>query len=179
VTGFFYNPNIHPLLEFRKRLRAVEVFAEQQRLPVIYERNYGLHAFLRRIGPDTPDRCLICYRMRLDAAAAAARSGGFDAFTSSLLFSRHQGHDAIRRLGQEAADREGVGFHYVDLRHLVEESQAIAKKRSLYRQQYCGCIFSEYERYARDEDGTPRSPAAGTAGGGLRTSDTCTERRAE
>ena len=73
VTGFFYNPNIHPLLEFRKRLRAVEVFQEQEKFPVIYRREYGLHDFLRRIGPDTPGRCAVCYKMRIDATAAAAR----------------------------------------------------------------------------------------------------------
>jgi len=147
VTGFFYNPNIHPLLEFRKRLRAVEVFQEQEKLPVIYNREYGLGDFLRRIGPDTSDRCDVCYKMRIEAAAAAARENGFDAFTTSLLFSKHQGHEKIKALAREAAGREGVGFHYADLRHLADESQAIAKKRSLYRQQYCGCIFSEYDRY--------------------------------
>jgi len=147
VTGFFYNPNIHPLLEFRNRLRAVEVFGEQEKLPVIYHREYGLVDFLRRIGPDTTDRCGTCYKMRIDATAAAAREGGFDAFTTSLLFSRHQQHERINTLAREAAEREGVEFHYADLRHLADESHAIAKKRSLYRQQYCGCIFSEYDRY--------------------------------
>ena len=152
VTGFFYNPNIHPLLEFRKRLRAVEVFAERERLPVIYDRRYGLRDFLRRITPDTPDRCRVCYRMRLNSAARAARAGGFDAFTSSLLFSRHQLHDDIRRIAEDAAQNEGVRFYYKDLRSLVDESQAIARKLSLYRQQYCGCIFSEYDRYATPDD---------------------------
>jgi hypothetical protein len=147
VIGFFYDPNIHPLLEFRKRRRAVEVFQEQEKFPVIYRREYGLHEFLRQIGPDTPERCAICYRIRLDATAAAAREEGFDAFTSSLLFSRHQGHNSIAAIVKNAAEREGVAFHYVDFRHLADESQALAKKRSLYRQQYCGCIFSEYDRY--------------------------------
>ncbi len=149
VTGFFFNPNIHPLIEFRKRLRAVEVFQEQEKLPVIYRPEYGLDAFLRQITPDTPERCTICYKTRIDATAAAAREEGFDAFTTSLLFSKHQGHDTIKAIAQQASEREGVRFHYADLRYLVDESRTIARKRSLYRQQYCGCIFSEYERYAK------------------------------
>lgn len=150
VTGFFYNPNIHPLLEFRKRFRAVEVFHEREKFPVIYRREYGLYDFLRHIGPDTDERCGACCKMRVDAAARAARDNGFDAFTTSLLFSRHQRHDEIKAIAQETAEREGVEFHYLDLRHLADESRAIAKKMSLYRQQYCGCIFSEYDRYKEE-----------------------------
>ena len=148
VTGFFHNPNIHPLLEFRKRLRAVEVFAEQEKLSVIYRRDYGLASFLRQVGPDTPDRCTVCYRMRVDAVARAAREGGFAAFTTSLLFSRQQRHDRVKEIAAQAAEREGVQFLYADLRHMFDQSMEIARKRSLYRQQYCGCIFSEYERYS-------------------------------
>jgi len=152
VTGFFHNPNIHPLLEFRKRLRAVEVFAEQEKLELIGRPEYGLHDFLRQAGPHACDgqggaRCAVCYRMRIDAAAALAREERFDAFTTSMLFSRHQNHELIRRLASDAAEREGVGFHYADLRHMADQSMEIARKRALYRQQYCGCIFSEYERY--------------------------------
>jgi predicted adenine nucleotide alpha hydrolase (AANH) superfamily ATPase len=172
VTGFFYNPNIHPLLEFRKRLRAVEVFQEQEKFDVICRPEYGLQAFLRAIRPadeigfDGSRRCRVCYKMRVDATAAAARQGGFDAFTTSLLFSRHQEHETIKAIAREAAEREGVEFYYVDLRHLADDSLTIARKRSLYRQQYCGCIFSEYERYQRecpvpnDRDNGSRVPAA-------------------
>lgn len=154
VTGFFHNPNIHPLMEFRKRLRAVEVFHEQEKFDLVGRPEYGLHEFLKRIGPAAFDphdrsRCAVCYRMRIDAAAALARREKFDAFTSSMLFSRQQNHELIRSIGQEAADREGVEFFYTDLRHLADQSMEIARKRSLYRQQYCGCIFSEYDRYAR------------------------------
>jgi len=147
ITGYFYNPNIHPLLEFRKRLRAVEVFQEQEKFDIIYNHDYGLHEYLSQIGPDTPDRCSVCYRMRIDSTAALAKQQGFDAFTTSLLFSRQQAHDTIKSIAQQAARREGIQFYYKDLRHMVDESYEIARKRSLYRQQYCGCIFSEYERY--------------------------------
>jgi len=151
VTGFFFNPNIHPLLEFRKRIRAVEVFQEQENLEVIYRREYGLNEFLRRIGPDTPMRCMICHSMRLQETAKAALEGGFDAFSSSLLFSRQQDHMALKIIGQATGAQLRVPFHYIDLRHLVDDSLEIARKRALYRQQYCGCIFSEFERY-KDSD---------------------------
>ena len=147
VTGFFHNPNIHPLLEFRKRLRAVEVFGEQEGFDLIGRPEYGLGQFLGEIGPDTPDRCSICYRMRIDAAAALAAREKFDAFSTSMLFSRQQNHEKIRSIAREAAEREGIEFYYADLRHLADASLEIARKRALYRQQYCGCIFSEYERY--------------------------------
>ena len=157
VTGFFYNPNIHPLQEFRKRLRAVEVFAEQEKLDLIGRPEYGLHEFLRKTtgherDPEGGARCAICYRMRIDATAALARQEGFDAFTTSMLFSRQQNHELVSSIGREAAGREGVAFHYADLRHMVDASMEIARKRSLYRQQYCGCIFSEYERYKERGD---------------------------
>ena len=169
VTGFFHNPNIHPLLEFRKRLRAVEVLAEQEKLGLIGRPEYGLHEFLRETAgherdPEGGARCAICYRMRINATAALARRERFDAFTTSMLFSRHQNHELISSIAREAAAREGVAFHYADLRDMVEASMEIARKRSLYRQQYCGCIFSEYERYEgrREEDKKGRRERATT-----------------
>jgi len=147
VTLFFYNPNVHPLLEFRKRLKAVYVFADQVKLPLIADEEYGLKEYLSTIWPDIHARCVKCYRMRLDRTAMAAASRGFDAFTSSLLFSTQQRYNAIVKLGNDAARKHGVEFIVRDLRGLHQQSLAEARSRSLYRQQYCGCIFSEYDRY--------------------------------
>lgn len=148
VTAFFYNPNVHPLLEFRKRLKAVHLLADQAKLPLIACEEYGLNDFLDQATPPVrPGRCTQCYRMRLSEAARVAAEDKFDAFTSSLLFSPQQDYDRIVELGRKAAALCGVSFLVRDLRHLYQESQEEARRRSLYRQQYCGCIFSEYERY--------------------------------
>ncbi len=151
VVPFFYNPNIHPLLEFRKRLKAVDVFAEREKFEVVADRTYGLHRFLGLVRPDGVGRCDVCYRDRLGRTAAYAAEIGADAFSTTMVSSTHQDHDAIRRAGEAAAAEHGVEFLYIDLRDRAEEGHALAKKMSLYCQQYCGCIFSEFERY-KDTD---------------------------
>ena len=151
VVPFFYNPNIHPLLEFRKRLRAVEVFAEREKLALVADRTYGLHRFLGLVEPDGSGRCDVCYRERLGRTAAHAVESGADAFSTTMIASTHQDHAAIRCAGEAAAAEAGVEFLYLDLRDRAAEGHALAKKMSLYRQQYCGCIFSEYDRY-KDTD---------------------------
>jgi len=73
---------------------------------------------------------------------------GFSAFTTTLLISPHQKHDLIREIGNELAEEKGVAFLYADLRKRYSDSRRMTKGRDLYRQQYCGCIYSEWERYA-------------------------------
>jgi predicted adenine nucleotide alpha hydrolase (AANH) superfamily ATPase len=148
VEGFFYNPNIHPLLEFRRRMKSVKVYQETSSMPIHYCEDYGLNEFLDTIKHhDAPSRCADCYRMRLTAAARHARANGFDAFSTALLFSARQKHELLKEAGEEAASREGIPFYYVDYRHLYDESREMARKKCLYLQSYCGCIFSESERY--------------------------------
>jgi predicted adenine nucleotide alpha hydrolase (AANH) superfamily ATPase len=147
VSAYFHNPNIHPLLEFRKRLKALEVFAERRGVDLEADRQYGLHRFLRLVPPDGTGRCGLCYRERLGRTARHAAETGADAFSTTMLCSAHQDHQAIRQAGEEAAAESGVEFIYRDLRDRADEGHAAARKMSLYRQQYCGCVFSEYERY--------------------------------
>jgi len=147
VRPYFYNPNIHPLLEFRKRLKALDVFAERRRISYLADREYGLHRFLRLVSPDGAGRCAVCYRERLGRTARYAAENGFDAFSTTLVCSTHQDQDAIQKAGKRAAAETGLEFLYRDLRDRAAAGHAAAKKMSLYRQQYCGCIFSEYERY--------------------------------
>jgi len=147
VFAYFYNPNIHPLIEFRKRLKALEVFAEREKFEFQAEREYGLFRFLSMVPPDGAGRCPLCYRERLGRTARLAAERGADAFTTTMLCSTHQDHDAIRCAGEQAASEHGVEFIYRDLRDRARVGLDRAKKLSLYRQQYCGCIFSEYERY--------------------------------
>ena len=149
VALHFHNPNIHPLIEFRRRLTAVQVLAERERLELFADDRYGLREFLARTAPwDRPARCLACWRMRLSETARLAAEKGFEAITTTLLSSSHQDHEAIRRIGEEEAAAKGLAFHYEDFRPLAAKAHEEAKRMNLYRQQYCGCIFSEEERFA-------------------------------
>jgi hypothetical protein len=168
--GLFANPNIHPLLEFRRRMKAVQVYTERDPVPVEYDATYGLrpfcHAVHGHLAP--PERCRICYRMRLEAAAGRARALHAEAFTSTLLTSTHQDHRLIRAEADRAAERAGVPFLYRDLR-AAEAPEGVLK--GLYRQGYCGCIFSEEERYAPTNTHLYRGSAPGpSAGSGERDS---------
>jgi predicted adenine nucleotide alpha hydrolase (AANH) superfamily ATPase len=147
-AAYFYNPNIHPLLEFRRRAKSLHVLAEREQLALMVDERYDVRGFLRTVPWDRPERCLACYRMRLDETARVAAEKGFSAMTTTLLASEHQDHEAVRRLGEEAAAGRGLGFHYEDWRALAGRGREEAKRRSLYRQQYCGCLFSEEERFA-------------------------------
>ncbi len=148
VSGYFYNPNIHPLLEFRKRLKAVKVLNERLKIPLYTAEDYGLEHFLTLLDGDfSASRCAKCYRHRLNTTALFARVHGFSAFTSTLLVSHEQHHDMIRSIGEQAAEEQGVEFVYRDFRPFVEEGKDLARRASIYRQQYCGCIFSERDRY--------------------------------
>lgn len=96
---------------------------------------------------DFNPRCGYCIGLRLDKTAKLAAEGGFDAFTTTLLESKYQPHDYIHAIGDRLADKYGIKFYYQDFRTSWKESIKISKELELYRQQYCGCIFSEYERY--------------------------------
>ena len=145
--AFFFNPNIHPLIEFRRRLKAVRVLAHDRRWPLAVEEGYGLREFLEQVDWRGEGRCGDCYRLRLRATAEAARQQGYGHFTTTLLASTDQPHELVRQIGDEVGGEAGVTFVAEDWRPLSRRGYEEARRRSLYRQQYCGCIFSEFERY--------------------------------
>ena len=147
IKGLWFNPNIHPYTEYRKRLETVKEFSLRAGLDVVYRDGYDLDAFLSRVVGAGANRCEQCYRMRLNAAGAAAREQGFDVLTTSLLYSKYQKHDLIRGIATEMAREHGVEFYYEDFRRGWREGIMESKAMGLYRQQYCGCIYSEWERY--------------------------------
>lgn len=147
--GFFYNPNIHPFQEYRKRFDAVKDFSGRVGLEVSYRDEYDLDLFLALIVKQGMHRCEQCYRMRLSAAAAAAKALGLKAFTTTLLYSKYQKHDLIAGIGREVAGHSGIEFYYDDFRRGWREGVVESKAMGLYRQQYCGCIYSELERYRK------------------------------
>jgi len=149
VEGYFDNPNIHPYQEFLRRVKALEDYAAEADLPVIWNQDYDIEEFFRLVAFREEERCRFCYQLRLGRAARAARAGGFEAFTSTLLYSRYQQHELIDEVARQAAAEAGVAFYYEDFRLGWAEGVARSKAMGLYRQPYCGCIFSERDRYKK------------------------------
>ena len=147
VHGFFHNPNIHPYREFTKRLEAVEQLAARMALSVEYNREYGLRDYLRRVVFNEEERCGLCYDMRLRAAVEQAGKRGADAFTTTLLYSRYQSHELIRHKAAQLAEQYKIPFYYHDFREGWQQGIDMSRAMGLYRQSYCGCIYSEQERY--------------------------------
>ena len=148
VTGFFFNHNIHPYQEFSRRLETLKEYSSLVDLPVVYREEYLLEVFLGAVASHPEERCRYCYSSRIEETARAAAELGCSAFTTTLLYSRYQAHDAIREEGERAGKRHGVMFHYEDYRTGWRRGIEISKEIGLYRQQYCGCIYSEKDRYA-------------------------------
>jgi len=151
---FWYNPNIHPYTEYKNRREALVQFAAVNGLRLETADEYGLRFFIRTVFHEMENgagqaRCELCYRTRLEKTASFAAEKGFRSFSTSLLVSPYQNHDAIRAAGEEAAAKYGVEFLYRDFRPLFRDGQARARSLGLYMQKYCGCIFSEEERYLK------------------------------
>lgn len=152
VTGYFFNPNIHPYTEFAKRKETLEKYAAEIGMDMIFDTSYNLEEFIRGTAYRESHRCRVCYAMRLDQAAREAARGGYDCFSTTLLVSPYQKHELIREIGLAAGDKHGVEFHYADFRPGYREATAQSRKMGMYRQQYCGCIYSEKERYYKPEN---------------------------
>ena len=149
VTGYFYRYNIHPYTECQRREETLTEYAGRIDLPVIYQDGYDVESFLRQMMYREDHRCEICYHSRLSAAAQIAKHGRFDCFSSTLLYSKFQKHDAIRSIGESIGESVGVPFFYADFREGWKIGIETSKALGMYRQQYCGCIYSEKERYYR------------------------------
>jgi tRNA A37 threonylcarbamoyladenosine dehydratase/predicted adenine nucleotide alpha hydrolase (AANH) superfamily ATPase len=149
---FWYNPNIHPYSEYSSRRGSLTEFADNENLKLKIIDEYGLRTFLDAVLPENSERCQKCYSLRLEKAACAAAQDGYDAFTTSLLVSPYQDHDAIKRTGCEAAAKYGVEFFYRDFRPFFREGQTQARAAGFYMQKYCGCIFSEEERFLQKKE---------------------------
>jgi predicted adenine nucleotide alpha hydrolase (AANH) superfamily ATPase len=146
-TALFYNPNIHPLEEFKHRKETMKQYAENWGvLPVIYDDEFDQDAFMEKFKDASKDqRCEYCYRRRLERTAQIAKEKGFDAFTSTLMISPYQNQEMIKRLGEEAAKKYKIEFLYEDFRSGYREGRRQALGMGLYCQKYCGCEFSRKE----------------------------------
>ncbi len=152
LSTYFYNPNIHPYTEYKKRRNCFREYMESLHVPFAMLDDYDLAGWLALLHrkltqPEVPGRCGICYSVRLRQTAAMAAEHGFAGFSTSLLVSPYQQHDLIRLWGERAAAEFGLQFVYQDFRPYFREGQKIARAEGLYMQKYCGCIYSEKDRY--------------------------------
>ena len=165
VTGLFYNPNIHPLQEYLRRRGSAQEVAGRFCLRMIFlDREYDPQAYMRRVAFRETSRCLLCYQLRLERTLSIARRGKFQGFSSTLLYSKQQQHQVIARLGADLAGDGRVGFVYQDFRLGWQEGIQQSLEWKLYRQDYCGCLYSEFERFqgSLQEVNEKRSPESQT-----------------
>ena len=147
VYGFFYKSNIHPFKEMEKREATLKKYADKIGLKVIYEEEYNLEKFLQHIVFREENRCAICYHKRLEMASKIAKKGKFQFFSSTLLYSKFQNHNLIKETGISIGKQNSIKFYYNDFREGWKEGIEKSKNLNMYRQQYCGCIYSEKERF--------------------------------
>lgn len=168
-TGIWFNPNIQPFEEYQSRLNSLKRLSEEWRFPVIYNDNHDMKLFLRTI-LESPEalllgehlnidailekapygkRCQHCYSLRLEETARTAKDSGFDAFSTTLLVSPYQGFDVIVKTGKELAERYNIEFFFEDFRTGYRDGMKVSREMGLYRQKYCGCIFSKIERNSK------------------------------
>jgi predicted adenine nucleotide alpha hydrolase (AANH) superfamily ATPase len=155
---YWYNPNIHPFIEYSNRRESLVSFAASNGLELRIEEEYGLRSFIRSIYPNLEagpkngnKRCVSCYRMRLEKTARYGAENGYSHFSTSLLVSPWQDHELIKKTAEELAGVYGIAFFYRDFRPHYREGQKQARSMGLYMQKYCGCIFSEEERYTAQQ----------------------------
>lgn len=167
-TFFWFNPNIHPYREFKLRKQALQQYAQNLNLDFFEDLGYGMREFLQSLNGNFNFgfRCENCYRIRLKKCAEMAVKLGFKKFSSTLLVSPYQNHELIKKEAQKQAETYGIEFYYFDFRPFFRQGQAKAKELGLYMQKWCGCIFSEEERFrskARRELLKQLKPKAGAA----------------
>ncbi|HZD60175.1 MAG TPA: epoxyqueuosine reductase QueH [Anaerolineae bacterium] len=166
ITSYYFNPNIHPSMEYMRRMEALATYCKSEGVELRVG-DYNPEEYFRQVAGNESDRCRICYSIRLGEAARFAAEKGYDLFSTTLSVSPYQKHNLIEMVGTEVANTYGIEFKYWDFRSGFRSGQDRAKELGMYRQPYCGCIFSEMERYARklkktvdsvvDEEREPRA----------------------
>ena len=148
-VALWYNPNIHPYQEYVQRRDTLKGYAPAIHMELHVIEEYGLRNFVCNVVEDIAHRCGFCYRIRMEKAAEYAAAHGFTHFTTTLLVSPYQNHEGIIAAAEAAAEKYGISFLYRDFRVGFREGQAKARELGFYMQKYCGCIFSEEDRYAK------------------------------
>ena len=151
LTVFYYNPNIEPREEYLHRLseqkRLLSLLPGQIPLVECEWENEAFRAFAGGMAqePEGGRRCLFCFALRLKKTAEAAKANGFEYFTTTLSVSPHKDAESLNRIGQKAAEETGVKYLTADFKKKngYLRSLQLSKEYGLYRQDYCGCLFSK------------------------------------
>jgi predicted adenine nucleotide alpha hydrolase (AANH) superfamily ATPase len=156
LTGYFYNPNIHPKTEYLKREEEMKRYAGKIGLDLVCAEYDDARWFEMVKGmedvPEGGERCFLCYRMRLKKAAQYAAEHGYQLVATTLSISPHKNAVKINKIGPEVADNRGLQFYTADFKKKggFERSVRMSKEAGLYRQSYCGCIFSQKKKKRRN-----------------------------
>ncbi|MDY7042399.1 MAG: epoxyqueuosine reductase QueH [Chloroflexota bacterium] len=147
VTGFWYNPNIHPWSEHERRRETLVHYVNEIGLAMIWAEGYEMTSFLQAVTGHERfgERCAICYRMRLERTAHVAAAHGFDAITTTLLISPYQEQKLIRDIGKTVVAEQSLVFFFENFRRGWARRGHLAREHDLYQQRYCGCMYSEWE----------------------------------
>lgn len=147
-TVYWYNPNIHPYMEYKLRRDCVKEYTKSINVQSIFEEEYGLDEFCKKVVGNLKARCInYCYPVRLRKTFEYAKNNGYDTVTTTLLYSIYQNHDFIKNYCEKLSIEYGVDFLYKDFRSGFWEGHQKAHDLGLYMQKYCGCIFSEESAY--------------------------------
>ena len=149
-TIYWYNPNIHPYKEYEARRDCLVEYTKSINIECIVEDEYGLDEFCKNVANNLNSRCIdYCYPVRLRKTFEYAKEHGYDAVTTTLLYSIYQKHEFIKKLCEGLSKEFGIEFLYRDFRYGFWEGHKKAKEAGLYMQKYCGCVFSEEDRYLK------------------------------
>ena len=152
-TLYWYNPNIHPYTEYMARRDCVKEYAQKINVKAVFEDEYGLDEFCKNVSGNINARCVnYCYLVRLRKTFEYAKANGYDTVTTTLLYSIYQKHDFIKKLMEDLSKKFEIDFLYIDFRKGFWQGHEKAIEQGLYMQKYCGCIFSERERYKKEID---------------------------
>ena len=158
-TVYWYNPNIHPYMEYKARRDCLKEYTKSIGINAIFEEDYGLDEFCKNVSNSLNTRCVeYCYPVRLRKTFEYAKQKGFDSVSTTLLYSIYQKHDFIKAYCEKLAKEYGIEFLYRDFRYGFWVGHDKARELGLYMQKYCGCIFSEDDRYNNRNTTKPSIP---------------------
>ncbi len=168
LVGFFYDPNIHPYNEYRLRYLDVEYSCKKLGIELL-EGPYNLEQWLKKVKglenePEKGDRCTVCFDDRLETSVKKAIELGHDKFTTTLLISPKKSQDKLEKIGAQLTEKYACEFIFKDYRSGsgTQTQGEVVKEHSLYRQNYCGCLFGltqqrEQQKKLMDEMFSPIS----------------------
>ena len=158
-TIYWYNPNIHPFKEYKERRDCLKKYAKTININAIFEDQYGLDDFCKNVINDLQNRCTnYCYLIRLKKTFEYAKKNGYNAVTTTLLYSIYQNHDYIKHYMEKLSKEYEIEFLYRDFRKGFWEGHQKARDLDLYMQKYCGCVFSEEQSMLTHTGSKPKLP---------------------